>query len=172
MLHPGDIAPDFDLPVLIGGVKKRFKLSDRRGKQSLLVAFYPLNWEPVSTEQMVSYQVEREKIVECGAVLARVQIPRQRRGTICRHMDDRRAKVREHILLEGLARWLSEAVAVGLITFILDRLLRLSLPMRLIVLAAGAIFLAVEAFRYVFNPLRWKMSLVASCSAGNAISRI
>ena len=74
MFHPGDIAPDFDLPVLIGGVKKRFKLSDRRGKQHLLLAFYPLNWEPVSTEQMVAYQVEREKFIECKAEVVGISV--------------------------------------------------------------------------------------------------
>ena len=28
------MAPDFDVPVLIGGVKKQFRLSERRGKQN------------------------------------------------------------------------------------------------------------------------------------------
>ena len=63
VLQAGDIAPDFDLPVLMGGVKKRFRLAERRGKQNLVLAFYPLNWEPVSTGQLVAYQVEREKFV-------------------------------------------------------------------------------------------------------------
>jgi peroxiredoxin len=63
VLQTGDMAPDFDLPVLIGGVKKRFRLSDHRGKQNLVLAFYPLNWEPVSGQQMVQYQVEREKFL-------------------------------------------------------------------------------------------------------------
>jgi peroxiredoxin len=59
----GDVAPDFDLPALIGGVKKRFHLAADRGKRSLLLAFYPFNWEPASTQQMVRYQVEREKLL-------------------------------------------------------------------------------------------------------------
>ena len=74
MLHPGDIAPDFDLPVLIGGVKKRFKLSERRGRQNLVLAFYPLNWEPVSTEQMVAYQVEREKFAESSTEVVGISV--------------------------------------------------------------------------------------------------
>ena len=61
MLQAGDMAPDFEIPVLIGGVKKAFRLSEHRGKQNLVLAFYPVNWEPVSTQQMVGYQVEREK---------------------------------------------------------------------------------------------------------------
>ena len=64
MLQPGEMAPDFDVPVLIGGVKKQFRLSEHRGKQNLVLAFYPVNWEPVSTQQMVAYQVERERFLE------------------------------------------------------------------------------------------------------------
>ena len=74
MLHPGDLAPDFDLPVLMGGVKKRFRLSDRRGKLNLVLAFYPANWEPVSTEQLVGYQVEREKFLECDAEIVAISV--------------------------------------------------------------------------------------------------
>lgn len=61
MLQAGDMAPDFDVPVLIGGVRKLFRLSAQRGKHNLVIAFYPANWEPVSTRQMIAYQVEREK---------------------------------------------------------------------------------------------------------------
>ena len=60
--------------MLIGGVKKRFKLSDRRGQQNLLLAFYPLNWEPISTEQMVAYQVERDRFVESGSEVVGISV--------------------------------------------------------------------------------------------------
>ena len=63
----GEVAPDFDLPALIGGVKKRFRLSEARGKKNIVLTFYPLNWEAVSTKQMVRYQVEREKFLACDA---------------------------------------------------------------------------------------------------------
>jgi peroxiredoxin len=43
----GQTAPDFDLPALIGGVKQRFRLHDRRGKGNVVIAFHPLNWTPV-----------------------------------------------------------------------------------------------------------------------------
>ncbi len=61
MLDCGDLAPDFDLPVLIGGVKQRFHLREQSKTQNLVLAFYPSNWEKVSAEQMIAYQVEREK---------------------------------------------------------------------------------------------------------------
>ena len=63
MLQPGAVAPDFDLPALIGGVKQRFRLSEHRGKQNFVLVFYPSNWDPVSTEQMVACQMEREKLL-------------------------------------------------------------------------------------------------------------
>jgi peroxiredoxin len=67
LLQSGDMAPNFIVPVLAGGVRKRFCLSEYRGKGSLVLAFYPANWEPLSARQMVAYQVEREKFVACQA---------------------------------------------------------------------------------------------------------
>ena len=61
MLQAGDIAPDFRIPVLIGGVRKEFRLAEHRGKVNLVLAFYPANWDAVSTQQLVNYQVERGK---------------------------------------------------------------------------------------------------------------
>jgi peroxiredoxin len=62
LLQAGDMAPDFDVPVLTGGVRKQFRLSAHRNRRNLVLAFYPANWDPVSTQQMVTYQVEREKL--------------------------------------------------------------------------------------------------------------
>jgi peroxiredoxin len=73
LLQTGEMAPDFDLPALIGGVKKRFHLAERQG-QSLVLAFYPLNWDPVSTEQMVGYQVEREKFLAKNAEVVGISV--------------------------------------------------------------------------------------------------
>ncbi len=63
LLQLGDMAPDFDLPALIAGAKKRFHLADHLGKQNVVLAFYPLNWEAVSAGQMITYQAEREKFL-------------------------------------------------------------------------------------------------------------
>src|SRR5207237_8798764 len=73
-LQPGEIAPDFDLPALIGGVKKRFHLAERIGKQRLVLAFYPLNWEPVSARQTVDSQVQRETLLASGAELVGISV--------------------------------------------------------------------------------------------------
>jgi peroxiredoxin len=74
LLQPGDMAPDFDVPVLIGGVKKQFRLSECRSKQNLVLAFYPMNWESVSAQQMVTYQVEREKFLERQAEVVAISV--------------------------------------------------------------------------------------------------
>jgi peroxiredoxin len=68
-----DLAPDFDLPVLIAGVKGRFRLSEQRGK-NLLLAFYPSNWEPVSAEQMIGYQVDRKKFLARRAEVVGISV--------------------------------------------------------------------------------------------------
>ena len=62
MLQAGDMAPDFDVPVLMGGVRKQFRLSEHWSRHNLVLAFYPANWDAVSAQQMIRYQVEREKL--------------------------------------------------------------------------------------------------------------
>ncbi len=74
LLQPGDMAPDFAIPVLIGGVKKQFQLSEHRGKQNLVLAFYPVNWEPVSAQQMIAYQVERDKFLQRQAEVVAISV--------------------------------------------------------------------------------------------------
>ena len=66
-LEVGNPAPEFDLPALLAGVKGRFRLSERRGKKRVVLAFYPFNWEAVSGKQLSQYQAEREKIEALGA---------------------------------------------------------------------------------------------------------
>jgi alkyl hydroperoxide reductase subunit AhpC len=74
VLQRGDIAPDFDLPALIGGVRKRFHLAEHRGKRHVVLVFYPLNWEPVSTKQMISCQREREKFLARDAEVVGISV--------------------------------------------------------------------------------------------------
>jgi peroxiredoxin len=42
----GDMAPDFDLPAVVGEQRTRVKLSDYRGKQNVVITFHPLDWTP------------------------------------------------------------------------------------------------------------------------------
>jgi len=74
LLQSGDKAPDFTVPVLIGGVRKQLRLSEHRLKHNLVLAFYPANWEPVSAQQMVTYQVERDKFVARQAEVLAISV--------------------------------------------------------------------------------------------------
>jgi len=60
-IKAGDIAPDFELPALIEGVRKSFRLSDHRG-MTVVLAFYPFNWQDASIQQMTGYQIERARV--------------------------------------------------------------------------------------------------------------
>ena len=72
-LNVGNLAPDFDLPVLIAGVKGRFRLRESPAK-NLVLAFYPSNWEPISTEQLIGYQVERENFLARNAEVVGINV--------------------------------------------------------------------------------------------------
>jgi mycoredoxin-dependent peroxiredoxin len=74
MLRVGDGAPDFDLPMLLKGVKGRFRLGEWVEKQNMVVTFYPLNWEAASARQAVEYQAQREKYVALGAEFVTVSV--------------------------------------------------------------------------------------------------
>ena len=63
IVSAGERAPDFDLPALIGGVKKRFHLKDALAEKNIVLAFYPVNWEDVSGRQFAEYQAEHSKFI-------------------------------------------------------------------------------------------------------------
>jgi len=69
LIPPGEAAPDFDLPVLVGGVKKRFHLRQQLEKGCVVLAFYPANWESVSARQLAEYQAEHGRLVPGGEVV-------------------------------------------------------------------------------------------------------
>jgi peroxiredoxin len=69
----GDRAPEFELPALIGGVRKSLRLSDYRGRQVIL-AFYPFNWRDASLQQMAAYQEHRERLRTAEAVAAAISV--------------------------------------------------------------------------------------------------
>jgi peroxiredoxin len=45
-LKAGDVAPDFDVPAVLGSDRTRFRLRDFRGKKHVVLAFYVLDWTP------------------------------------------------------------------------------------------------------------------------------
>ncbi len=70
----GDAGPDFELPALIAGVRKPLRLSDYRGEKSVVLAFYPFNWQEVSAAQLVSYQVQRPQVLARNAEIVTITV--------------------------------------------------------------------------------------------------
>jgi peroxiredoxin len=62
----GDAAPDFELPALVAGVKKNLRLSAYLQK-SVVLAFYPFNWQEASARQMADYQEQRARVLAHNA---------------------------------------------------------------------------------------------------------
>lgn len=58
----GTLAPDFELPALMAGVKKTLRLSSYRGT-TVVLAFYPYNWQEASARQLISFQVQRPRVL-------------------------------------------------------------------------------------------------------------
>jgi peroxiredoxin Q/BCP len=65
-LKVGDIAPDFTLPGIEGGLVSSWTLSDLRGQPVVLV-FYPGDGTPVCTQQLVTYTDEIAAFADVGA---------------------------------------------------------------------------------------------------------
>lgn len=70
----GDAAPDFELPALVAGVKKPLRLSAYRGKKNVVLAFYPFNWQETSATQLVSYQVQRPRVLASNAEIVAITV--------------------------------------------------------------------------------------------------
>ena len=54
MLSIGAVAPDFELPNQTWG--QTVRLSNFRGKKNVVVAFHPLTFTPVFSDQMKGYE--------------------------------------------------------------------------------------------------------------------
>jgi len=63
LLPIGDFAPEFELPAVVGGVKRKFRLGSQRGKRNVLLAFYPANWSEVSRSQLTEFQAQAEHLL-------------------------------------------------------------------------------------------------------------
>jgi peroxiredoxin len=72
--QPGDIAPDFELPAVTGERKHQFKLSDFRGKQNVVLAFYPLDWTTTCGVQLPAMNADLTKFVGLNAQIAAISV--------------------------------------------------------------------------------------------------
>ncbi len=74
IINVGDEAPDFQLPALIEGVKKTFRLSDYRGHKNVVLAFYPFNWQDKSARQISEYQAQRARVLDAQAETVAISV--------------------------------------------------------------------------------------------------
>ncbi len=68
-LREGDRAPAFGLPASTGGT---MALSDFRGKQKLVLYFYPRDMTPGCTKEACSFRDLQEEFAEAGAAIVGV----------------------------------------------------------------------------------------------------
>jgi peroxiredoxin len=67
----GQMAPDFELKSHLGGT---VKLSDFRGSKNVFIAFYPLDWTPVWTVQMPSYEADLSRFADADTQVLGISI--------------------------------------------------------------------------------------------------
>jgi len=70
----GDAAPDFELPALIAGVRQPLRLSAYRGEKTVVLAFYPCNWQEATATQLISYQVQRPRVLASNAEIVAITV--------------------------------------------------------------------------------------------------
>jgi len=73
-LKVGDIAPDFELPAVLGEDRTKFRLSDHRGKKNVILAFYPLDWTSTCTSHIPTYQASLDALAKLDAQVAAISV--------------------------------------------------------------------------------------------------
>ncbi len=70
MIESGQKAPDFTLPDHSG---REVSLSDYQGRRLLLV-FYPLDFSPICTDQLASYEKIAQQLEEAGVEMVGISV--------------------------------------------------------------------------------------------------
>lgn len=70
----GEPAPEFELPVLLSGVKGRLRLHDELKEKNVILAFYPGNWQEISARQLQEYQAQRARFKEQGVEVVGISV--------------------------------------------------------------------------------------------------
>lgn len=71
-VHVGQDAPDFEIP--LAGNKEKFKLSDYKGKQPVVLLFFPFAWTSVCTQQMCDTRDSLAKYNSLGAKVVGISV--------------------------------------------------------------------------------------------------
>jgi peroxiredoxin len=71
-IEVGQQAPDIELPV--AGSQDKFKLSDYKGKQPVVLLFFPLAWTGVCTQQMCDTRDSMNRYEELGAKVVGISV--------------------------------------------------------------------------------------------------
>lgn len=78
MIQVGDVAPDFELPSSETGPEgkpgKKIKLSDYRGKKNVVLAFYPLDFSPVCSNEHGCFKDDIGALEAAGAEVIGVSV--------------------------------------------------------------------------------------------------
>ena len=77
-LQIGDVAPDFDLPA---SGNHTIKLSDYRGKQNVLLAFYPFAFSPVCSLQLPGLQENLGRFQDLNTVVLGISVDSRHSST-------------------------------------------------------------------------------------------
>ncbi|HEX3359242.1 MAG TPA: hypothetical protein VHS31_19850 [Tepidisphaeraceae bacterium] len=88
-----------------------------------------------------------------------------RRSALVDRLTTFRRHVIRHLLFAGAARVLAELILACIISLVLDRWLRLSLPARIVVLLMAACGLAYEVWHHLIKPLQIRGDLVGMAAA-------
>lgn len=70
-LKPNDIAPDFRLPSIAGGL---VSLHDYRGRKNVVISFVPAAWTPVCSDQWPGYNIVKNLFDGHDAVLLGITV--------------------------------------------------------------------------------------------------
>ena len=75
-VQPGQMAPDFSLPGLLGGAIERqtVRLSDYRGKKNVMLSFVPAAFTPVCSDQWPGYNLVREMFEARDTVILGISV--------------------------------------------------------------------------------------------------
>jgi peroxiredoxin len=100
----GDSAPDFELDSTSG---EKVRLSSFKGKKSVLLAFYPLDFTPTCTNENCAFTAEYDKFEKAGSVVLPISV-----DSIPTHKEFRAKHQMSHDLLSDFSRQTSEDYGV------------------------------------------------------------